>query len=460
MMPTGVAMPLAVRRNDSIQDVKKMIKRMRHDMPDDFNLELYVDDEFTLAYKNEVVPGHPATLGDYGVPDKATMYIAPFDMSHVPVMACHSRDGPVHEIFPADAMGYTTNDGSTIVGFDMDQGKFLLHGMPSQSLNSVFFQGPLIAPKCPITHSDVLEYGNSCVGNCKILSHKRKHILVRNAEGRTVALLPSTVRPLMQLVLLTDVRVVYNRNDALVFPFLRVTGGLMDLVDQVLHVLHVVHGLKAVGKQRVRRIGGLSELHKITELSGTKGIMLNLQTQFKRVKPMSNEHVPLAICCSRTSAIVHSFLMEKLDTSPWLLPRSPAELMSLVRCTSSVKFDSNQLRGPYVFKDNMISLSMQIPTKTVGMETFDPDTFVHLVRNGKIIACKDGYATQLQDNSWALARCTVDLHEKHRELERLHDELFPIDVYRVDHLIKDCPMSWLRTTFGDRYNEVTNQLQF
>ena len=460
MMPTGVAMPLAVRRDDTIQDVKKMIKRMRQDVPDEIDLELYVDDDFTLAYKNEVVPGQRATLEDYQVLDMATMYIAPYNMSQVPVIACNSVDGPLHEVFPPDAMGYTTNDGAIIVGFDMDQARFLLHGMPSKSVNAVVFEGPLIAPTSPVTHSDVLQYGNSCVGNCKILSHKRKHIIVRNAEGRTVALLPSTVRPLMQLVLLTDVRVVYNRNDALVFPFLRVTGGLMDLVDQVLHVLHAVHGLKAVGKQRVRRIGGLSLLHKITELAGTKGIMLSLQTQFKRVKPMPDEHVPLAISCSRTSAIVHNFLLDKLDTSPWLLPRSPAELMSLVHCTSSVKFDANQLREPYVFKDNMISLSTQLPAKTVDIETFDPDTFVHLVRTGKIIACKNGYATQLQDGSWALARCTVNLHEKHRELERLHDELLPIDVYQIDHLIKDCPMSWLRTTFGDRYDEVSNQVKF
>ena len=460
IMPTGVAIPLAVHIDDTIKDVKKMIKRVRNDVPEDLNLELYVDDDLTLAYKNEVVPGRPATLEDYGVTDKATMYIAPFNMSHVPVIACHSIDGPLHEVFPADAMGYTTNDGLMIVGFDMDQAKFLFHGTTSQSLNSVVFQGPLIAPKFPVTHSDVLEYGNSCVGNCKIISHKSKHVLVRNAEGRTVALLPSTVRPLMHLALLTDVRVVYNRNDALVFPFMRVTGGLMDLVDQVLHVLHAVYGLKAVGKQRVRRIGGLSLLHKVTELYGTKGILLNLQTQFKRVDTMPNEHVPVGITCTRTSAIVHSFLLDKLDTSPWLLPRSPAELMSLVHSTSSVKFDPSQLREPYVFKDNTISLSTQLPAPTAGVKTFDPDTFVHLVRNGKIIACKDGYATQMHDNRWAMAECTVDLHEKHRELERLHDDMFPIGEYQVDHLIKDCPMSWLRTTFGDRYNEVTNQVQF
>jgi len=443
---------VAAAPTTTIAQLKRQVHAARVMLPGD-RVELYTDRTMTMEYKEDF------TLGDYGLADGATLVLAPVCMADTPVPVVDAQGRHMPSVLPPDAVGHHAPCGRVIVAYDYDTTEFIVSGGDTVTVNKLHFDGPLRPPPCELGHRALAHYGQCMIGEVKVLRVAARHVVVRNASGRTLAMLPHAVQSLREECVLHDVRVIYNKCEGLVFPQLAVTGGIMNVVDQVLRYLRDERGLEAVGTLRVRRVGGLSIVEPLDRLPRLTGLVLKLETRLVAAKRVSYKRT------SADSILVHSILLDELDCAPWLLPRHPAALWSLLfGDTDGVPpFDARQLRAPYALDaDGHITITRKLPLVVVEVPKAPmmPDKFVSLVRSGAVRACENGEYVQRHARGWHKVTCTEDLHRKHFELEALHDEILPLGHWNIDTLIQGCPKVWFREIFGGAYDASTGTLHF
>lgn len=447
----GPAVELTLDPGTTISELKRQVRVAHVMMPDD-RVRLYTTKTMDMEYKDEF------TLCAYGFQSGRTMVLAPVCMADVPVPVTDFQGAAMPFVKPPDAVGHYAPCGHVILAYDYDKAEFVLQGGDTITVNKLVFDGGLRSPEWDLGHDGLGPYGQCMIGEVKVLDVTASHVLVRNAESRTLAMLPQAVQSLREEFVLHDLRVVYNKTDGMHFRKLPVTGGLMSVVDRVLQHLLVKRGLQAVGPVRVRRIGGLALTETLDRLPRLTGLVLKLETRFERVKSIYPK------LTSAKSIIAHSLLLSELDRSPWLLPRKPAALMALVFANDQTvpPFDATQLRMPYEMdKDGNIVIARSMPDSVVqeqAAEAVPPDDFVAQVRSGSIRPYKDG--TYLHCYSRRKVACAEDLHAKHFELEALYDEILPLGSWDINTLIVQCPKAWLRETFGSAYDASTGTLTF
>ena len=457
-------LPLQVHHKLTIADVKDMV-RDQLALPMSTKLQLYTDENLVLECQDD------ASLGGYrALQDGSSLYLAPYGLDFVKLEVQHKTH--TSYVTPVDAMGYRTADGNCIVGYDLDNAEFHVNKTGVISLPTVQFQGPLRPPDTLIFHGPLGRYGQCAAGEVKIISVSRSHVIVHNADGKRLAMLPKTVQPLTERLTLRDVRVVVNRDDGMIFKEMTVTGGVMQVADQVLDYLHKMHDVKSKDIVRVRRIGGLSLLEPMLTLRRVHGLVLHIDTTFTRVNPPAkrarSKLSPLLTTAA--SLIAHSYMCDMLDQSPWLLPRNGDVLLQYLfphfPKMQEVKFDHKQLRAPYTAdEEGMIRITTEMPTVSRTAEEYGPDDFVHLVRQGYIRACSNHKFVLRRDAGWAEALCTVDLSRKHVELEDLYsdngrDPLLPLGQYNMKALIQDCPTQFIMEMLGSAYDPDTGIVTF
>ena len=453
---TGLTMSISLQAKQTVVALKEEIRRTANVDPET-ELRLYDDRHYAREYVDQLDDGTATTLqGTYHVGNGRVMHLAPFGMDQVPLVAVTARNS-TYTIFPPDAVGHFTGDGKMIMGYDYGKNQFLLTG--GQTVDTHDMDHPLVAPVGIIRHNALGKYGQCAIGEVKVLRVARRHVVVQNAEGRKMAMLPENVQALRERTVLSDVRVVINKIDGVMFPKLAVTGGIMNVKDQILSYMQAVHGLTAVGTSCLRRVGGNSVVEPLDRLPRHVGVMLSLETTWKVTPPLPDAQVALALCTTSTSLMAHNYMLGRLDMEPWLLPRSPEALLSLMFPLRDVTFDPSQLREPYAMCDGNIVNAGKAPRITRKAQKYGPEEFVRLVYTGRIRATCRGYVLAHEDG-WSNVACTIDLHRKHMELECLHDEVLPLGTYKLDALITDCPVDWIMATFGSVYNPQDGTVTF
>jgi len=380
----------------------------------------------------------------------------PHDMQAIELL---SSDGTT--VFPADAMGYRTEDGFLVLGYDYDDATFYLNNGTTRTHGEITFNSFLVPPSKPLPMPAVGRYVTCAVlGDCRVDQISNAAALVRSAT-RSAVMLPVALTPL-QATCVIDVgtlSVLLPDNTAYVLKGIKANGGTMGLIDHIVGLLNTRCGVKISNEAKFYERAELGMLCALRHVRSCGRLLLEVRGN---ISYTSSDHAPAdadgIIFTTAISAVTHSTAMDFLALNPWMLPCTLDDVFDrLGFCKHGAPPDYALVRTPYVLNGaGKLMLVSHMPDCAREPVTVPADMLVHGIRLMRVTARTGGEYSMCYDNGdHCEIVCPTDLHVVYKQLENVAYLCTVIGKHNVREMLPDCPDTLLMERFGSAYDDKT-----
>jgi len=364
-------------------------------------------------------------------------------------------------VFPADALGYSTEDGHRVLAWDYENSEFYLDNGSVCTHGEIGFNSFLVPPREPNKVPPIGRYVTcAMLGDCRVDAVSNTGVLVRSAT-RSVAVLAETLQTLVGTSA-TEVGMLYMLlpdNSAYVLKGVNVSGGAMGLVDHVMDRLKGMCGVTISGDalmyERVKPDGVLCALRHVRSCNS---LVLEVRGEVDSgAEPAAAPAAEGIIRTSCTRALTHCMAMDFLDMNPWVLPCTMNDLWHrLGYCTSAAPPNSEMVRAPWVVHEHGLVLDSAMPTCARGTFTVPADVLVQGIRSGRVTARAGGkYTTAYDNGDDGEVICPTDMHELAEDLEELVNMCIVVGPHHVREMLPACPDALFMERLGAAYDAET-----
>lgn len=370
-------------------------------------------------------------------------------MDCVPLMV-YERPGVFSRVMPPDALGYRTEDDVRILGWNYNTCSFYLANNKTRTHGEITFDSHLLPPLAPVQMPPLGLYARcALLGDCRIETMGSHGIVVRSATA-TVAMLPSTLKPLTlhDRVCIGSVTVLVPNQHAYVFKNVESCGGAMGLVDHLLEKLRKHCSMAHTGNIDVYELNQ-GHVLALSQVSSGSSLMVELRgtMTFGRL----TRKAPVTATTWKI-ARANFEAMEYLDANPWALPCTLPTVFS--RLDLPVELAAvGLLREPYQCQASVITMKGNDPKLVHEPLSVPGDVLVQGYRSGRVTAHVGGvYTMPYSDGKLGQLVCPVDLRVEMNELEKVRDLCKVLGEHNVREMLPGCPLTLLMERFGSSYN--------
>ena len=364
-------------------------------------------------------------------------------------------------VFPADSMGYRTEDMHTVVGWDYQDCVFHLDSGEVRTHGEVGFNSFLVPPKKNSPVPPIGRYATCAIaGDCRVQMVGSAGAIVQNAtRNMAVALQVLTTIPVHDVTRIDSVHLLLPGNHGFAFSYVEASGGAMGLVDHLMHQMCCEFGASPVGDvQFYERVSSKGTLVALTQARSCRHLTIEVHGTINYPLPFNpcSDSIRYTTCIS---AVMHSATAHMMDMNPWLagcpIQRAWARLGFPA---GSVVPDGALIRAPWQLEgpDRRLTLASDVPALARDAVKLTAEVFVHGVRSARLTPRAGGKYTMKYDNGdHGEAICDVDMPDLARRLDELADQCVVIGEHDVRRKLPDCPDIMLLECFGSDYSSKT-----
>ena len=377
----------------------------------------------------------------------------PHDMQ---MNALPSSDGT--SVFPADALGYRTEDGLLVLGYDYDDASFYLENGTVRTHGEITFNSFVVPPNKPMAMPAVGRYITCAVlGDCRVDEISTHGALVRSAT-RWAAMMPVALTALQATCQVGTLSVLLPNNTAYVLKGVKAHGGAMGLIDHIVDLLDTRCGVKISDDAKFFERAELGLLCAMRHVRSCERLAIEVRGNFSYTADQPTALPEGVVLTTAISAVTHSMAMDFIALNPWMLPCTLDDAFDRLGVSKvAAPSDYALVRTPYVLNGSgKLMLVSPMPDCAREPITMPADLLVHGVRLMRVTARTGGRYSMYYDNGdHCEIVCPIDLHQICQQLEKVANTCAVVGEHKVREMLPDCPDTLFMERFGSAYDDKT-----